>query len=242
MCLFGGEKLSMKLSIMQPYFLPYIGYFQLINHADKFVILDDVQYIKSGWINRNYILQIDKPLLFTVPVSKLSSKSLISDTTVMTGTGRITKFLKSVHLNYYKAPYFENVFSILTKIFETKHKNISHLNYFAINEVMKYLKIETEIVRSSSVYENRQLKGEIRIIDICKKENAAEYINLSGGQELYSKKNFRENGINLKFIKSKEIKYRQFKENFTAPLSVIDNLMFNSPEEVKKSLFDIEIF
>jgi len=231
----------MKIAVMQPYFLPYIGYFQLINLVDKFVILDDVQFINKGWINRNYILQKNKPLLFTIPVSKMNSKSLISETKVFYDSGKISKFLKSVKLNYSSSPFFKEVFYLLENIFRKKYSGISGLALSGLYSVNDYLNINTNIIKSSSVYKNQQLKGEERIIDICRQEGADEYYNLSGGVDIYSKEKFESENIKLKFIKTKEIRYKQFENEFTGPLSIIDNLMFYSPEEVKKSLLEFEI-
>lgn len=232
----------MKLAVMQPYFLPYLGYFQLIDQVDKFVILDDVQFIKSGWINRNYILHGDKPLLFTIPVHKLSSKSLIRDVKVIYDSGRIIKFLKTIKLNYSKSPFFKNIIPLIELTLENVNTNISDFSLTGIKAVNEYLGIKTEIIESSSIYRNINLNGEERILDICRQEGADEYFNLSGGIDLYSKELFNSKGIKLNFIRSKKIEYKQFKSEFTGPLSIIDNLMFNSPDEVKKSLQEFEIF
>lgn len=226
---------------MQPYFLPYIGYFQLINHVDKFVILDDVQFINKGWINRNYILQNGKPLMFTIPVSKKSSRSLINEISVFYESENINKFLKTIKHSYSEAIYYNNVFPMLKNLFENNCSCISSLAVKSLLSVNKYLNIKTEIIESSTIYNNQQQKGEYKIIDICKKEGADEYFNLSGGIGLYSKEVFKNEDIELKFIKTKEIKYKQFQNEFVGPLSIIDNLMFNSPEEVKNSLSEFEI-
>ncbi len=231
----------MKTAIMQPYFFPYIGYFQLINHVDKFVILDDVQYIKSGWINRNYLLQKNKPLMFTIPVSVESSRSLINNVKVKYNTGRIIKLLKTIELNYSKSPFYKNVIPLIENIFEEKNELISDMALSSISTVIGYLSINTVIIESSSVFNNRHLKGEDRIIDICKLLGADKYFNLSGGQSIYSKDRFNKEGIELNFIKTREITYKQFTDYFTGPLSIIDNLMFNSPEDINKSLLEFEI-
>ncbi|MBK8983916.1 MAG: WbqC family protein [Ignavibacteria bacterium] len=231
----------MKIAIMQPYLFPYLGYFQLINYADKFVILDDVQFINKGRINRNYILNADKPLLFTIPVFKPESRSLITDVTVSEDTKLIKKFLKTVQINYAKAPYFNDVFPLLKSIFSKEIKSISGLALSGIKTINEYLNISTDIVKTSSLYNNSNLKGEKRIIDICKLEGADEYVNLPGGMDLYSHAEFEKSGISLKFIKINNIKYKQFNNEFVSSLSVIDNLMFNSRTDVISSLSEFEI-
>ncbi len=231
----------MKIAIMQPYLFPYLGYFQLINYADKFVVLDDVQFINKGWINRNYILNAGKPLLFTIPVVKPESRSLITDVTVLEDTKLINKFLKTVQISYSKAPFVNDVYPLLESVFSKGIKSISGLALSGIKTVNEYLNISTDIVSTSSIYNNRNLKGEKRIIDICKLEGADEYVNLSGGMDLYSHAEFEKSGISLKFIKIKNIKYKQYKNEFVSSLSIIDNLMFNSRADVISSLSEFEI-
>ncbi|MBS1516787.1 MAG: WbqC family protein [Bacteroidetes bacterium] len=231
----------MKIAVMQPYFFPYLGYFQLINFVDKFVIFDDVQFINKGRINRNYILHKDKALLFTVPVERPGSGSPINEVKVHNENDWQKKFLKSLHHSYSRAPYFKDIYSMIENLLKQNHELISELAFSGLNAVNRYLEIKTEIVTSSSVYNNSEMKGQNRIIDICKREGADEYINLSGGMKLYSSDNFSREGIKLSFIRSLEINYRQFENEFVQNLSVIDNLMFNSPGEVKSSLSEFEI-
>ncbi|MBK9332338.1 MAG: WbqC family protein [Ignavibacteria bacterium] len=231
----------MKIAIMQPYLFPYLGYFQLINYADKFIILDDVQFINSGWINRNYILHSKEKLLFTVPVKQNGSRSDINKVLVSLTEARKRKLLKSFYYNYLNAPFFTTIFPMIENLLSGNITGISKLALSGIVNVNKYLNIDTQIIESSEIYDNKELKGQNRIIDICKKENADEYINLSGGVGLYKYEDFKLEGIELKFIKSRDIKYKQYYNEFVGPLSIIDNLMFNSPEQVRKSLLEIDI-
>jgi len=226
---------------MQPYIFPYLGYFQLINYADKFVILDDVQFINSGWINRNYILHNKEKLLFTIPIQRNGSRSDINKVVVSLTAERKKKLLKSFYFNYLNAPYFKTVFPMLENLFSGNLTGISKLALSSIENVSNYLGIDTQIIESSEIYNNKELKGQNRIIDICKKEKADEYINPSGGIDLYKYEDFKNEGIELKFIKSREIKYKQYNNEFVGPLSIIDNLMFNSPEQVRKSLIEFDL-
>ena len=107
--------------------------------------------------------------------------------------------------------------------------------------IKEYLNIDTEIILSSSIGKNNELKGQDKIIEIVKKLNGNHYINAIGGQELYDKEIFNNNEIKLNFIKMKEIKYKQFNNEFVPNLSFIDVLMFNSPEEIKRMLNDYEL-
>jgi hypothetical protein len=226
----------MKLAIMQPYIFPYIGYFQLINAVDKFIILDDVNFINKGWINRNYILINNKRTLFTIPLEKASQNKKINEIYIIDDNKWRQKLLKTIELAYKKAPFFENVFELISGIINYDKHNISVFNVNALNKILDYLNVSTEIVSSSSIYKNSELKGETRIIDICEQEKATNYINPIGGNELYNKSNFQKSNIHLNFIKTNKIEYPQFKNSFTPGLSIIDMLMFCSPEEMKSFL------
>ena len=215
-----------KIAIMQPYFFPYIGYWQLINAVDIFVLYDDVNYIKKGWINRNNIL-LNK--------NKHINECIISDDDKI-----INNIIKTINLAYRKAPYYNLVFPTLEKIIKTKG-SISDLVLKSVLWIKEYLNIDTEIILSSSIGKNNELKGQDKIIEIVKKLNGNHYINAIGGQELYDKEIFNNNEIKLNFIKMKEIKYKQFNNEFVPNLSFIDVLMFNSPEEIKRMLNDYEL-
>ena len=226
----------MKLAIMQPYFMPYIGYWQLINAVDKFVILDDVNYINKGWINRNNILVNGQSKLFTIPLIEASQNKKINKISISNDAKWAVNFLKTIEYNYKKSPYYNQVFPIVQDCVLINEKNISSFIYNTIKNVCSYLNIETQLIPSSTVYNNADLKASARILDICIKEKANDYINPIGGTELYDKAAFFEKGINLHFLKTDEIKYSQFNDDFIPWLSIIDIMMFNSADEIKLML------
>lgn len=231
-----------KIAVMQPYLFPYIGYFQLMNAADKFVILDDVNFINKGWINRNNILVNNKPALFTVPLVKASQNKLIKDLEIAYDTGWQDNFLKTIERSYVKAPFFDNVFRLISNIININERSISRLIFVSLQEIKMYLDLKTKLIESSQIYLNNELKGEDRIIDICMKEYSDFYINPSGGTELYSKQSFEKKGLSLYFIKAKNIEYRQFNNEFFGSLSIIDVMMFNSKKKVREYLYEYELF
>ncbi len=229
---------------MQPYFFPYIGYFQLVAAVDKFVIYDDVNFIKGGWINRNKLLINKKSSLFTVPLNKSSSYTLINETKINLKFYNIwkVKFLRSLEQSYKKAPYFTEVYNLIKNVLEINENDlISELAVNSIKNVIDYLQLDTEICETSENYNNKTKSGQERVLDICGIEKASQYINPIGGIELYSKKTFKENGIVLNFIKSKPIIYTQFDNDFSPWLSIIDVLMFNSVSEVNKMVNQYEL-
>jgi hypothetical protein len=225
----------MKTAIMQPYFFPYIGYYQLINAVDLFVFLDDVNYIKKGWINRNNILLNGEAHLFTISIQNGSQNKLICDTQLNFSLQEKLKFLNKIKSAYKKAPYFQNFYPVLEQI--TLYENEDLTNYLvnSFKQTLSYLKIERKILLSSHIEKDNSLKAQNKIIDICKKLHTDTYINPIGGIHLYDGKFFEKNNIQLKFIKtiSEEIKYKQFDNNFIENLSFIDLLMFNSVDKIK---------
>lgn len=222
----------MKIAIMQPYFMPYIGYWQLMNAVDKYVIYDDVNYINRGWINRNRILVGGEVKYFNVCMVGASQNRKINEIQIDSNSKLISKKLKTIEYAYKKAPYFNQVFPIIESILSFKNRNLALYIENSIYSICDYLDIETEIIISSSLNKNNKLKGKEKIINICKILEATEYYNALGGQKLYSYEEFKSCGIKLKFLKSDNITYQQLGNEFQADLSIIDVIMFNSKEQV----------
>ena len=221
-----------SLAIMQPYFMPYIGYFQLIFSVDEFVIYDDVGYIKQGYINRNMILTSGQRKMFSIPVVNQSSYRKINEHTF----DGFDKFLKTIKNNYIKAPYFKIIYELLEVELVCNEYNVAIINSSLIKSILKYLGVNKKIINSSEMSIGSDLKGQERVLAICKSRSVNTYINAIGGYELYSSSAFNAHGIDLKFIKSKNIEYRQFGGEFVPWLSIIDVLMFNSPEFIKSEI------
>lgn len=222
---------------MQPYFFPYIGYFQLINSVDEFVIYDNIQYTKKGWINRNRILLNGKDTLFTVPLKKDSdfldvvnreiSKDWIKDR---------VKVLNQIKSSYKKAPFFNDVFPLVEKCIINEELNLFKFIYDSLCYINDFLDIKTKIIISSTIDMNHELKSKDKVIEICKKLNSDNYINSIGGIDLYDKEEFKKSGIELKFIKSNPIIYKQLNDDFIPWLSIIDVMMFNSKDKLNEYL------
>ncbi len=225
----------MKIGIMQPYFLPYIGYFQLLNAVDKYVIYDNIQYTKKGWINRNRILQNGKDLLITVPVEKDSDYLDIKDRLVSNGFDR-KKLLNQIREAYRKAPYFDSVIPFIESIIKLDENNLFLYIYNSVKTVCEYLNIDTEIIISSTLDIDHSVKGQDKVISICKKLGATDYYNAIGGQELYNVEDFKKENIDLYFLSANPVEYKQLKNEFVPWLSILDVMMFNSVDEIKTIL------
>jgi len=226
----------MKIAVMQPYLFPYVGYFQLITAVDKFIILDDVNFINKGWINRNRLLINGEPSFFTVPLQKASQNKLIRDIQIAPDIKWRDTLLKTFQFNYSKAPYYNEVYPGLRELFSRDVNNIVELNYLSIQHTCCYLDIKTEIIPDPGRYENWHLNGQHRILDICIQQNADQYINPIGGMELYSRDLFEQACIKLVFLKSCAEPYTQFRHPFVPNLSILDMMMFCKPDEIKNNL------
>lgn len=231
----------MKIGIMQPYFLPYLGYWQLMNAVDRYVIYDDVNYIKGGRINRNAILVNNSAQNINLLLCKASPNRHINEITLLNDEISRNKLLKTFEMAYHKAPFWLDVKPIINEIFEFPNLNLAHFLKNSFEIIGQYLGITTQLILSSSIEKDNELKGEWKVYEICKKLNATEYYNSIGGFELYSKEKFIEQGIKLSFLKMKSIQYRQFNDGFVPNLSIIDVMMFNSKEQIKNLMMEYEL-
>jgi hypothetical protein len=238
----------MKIGIMQSYFFPYLGYFQLIDSVDEFLIYDAVSFRKRSWITRNKILDkgSNSCINITANVVGQSSNKLIKEITLDKNLKWKKKLLNLIFFNYKKAKHFNIIYPFLKKIIEQQENYLHSYNSLIIAEICKLLNFGTKIEFKNYALENiehnlindkdiskESIKSE-RIIRLCKYKKATTYINPSGGKELYDKGFFNGNNIELLFIKTLDYKYEQFGETFTPNLSIIDILMHAGIEETKK--------
>jgi hypothetical protein len=223
----------MNVSIMQPYLFPYIGYLQLLEASDKFVVFDDVTFINKGWINRNKILLNGAETLFTLPLKNASQNKLINEIEIDWNAKWADKLLKSINQNYKKAKEFTAGFELVEGVFSNQSVLLSDFILNSLVTIKNYLDLKAEIVGSTSIFLNSQLKSQERIIDIAKKLSATTYINAIGGQVLYQKEAFIKEKIELKFIETQILPYAQTSKSFVPYLSIIDMIMNLSKEEIK---------
>lgn len=225
----------MKLAIMQPYFFPYIGYFQLIAAVDVFVVYDNIKYTKKGWINRNRMLQNGKDVVFSLPLKNSSDSLDVCQRELSTDFNR-DKLLNQFKGTYRRAPYFAQTYPLIEQIVLHDDANLFRFLRQAIVKVCLHLGITTEVRISSDIAIDHELKNQDKVLAMCKAVGASTYVNACGGAELYSKEMFREKGIDLKFIQSKPFQYAQFGDAFIPWLSIIDVMMFNSPDAVQAAI------
>jgi hypothetical protein len=232
----------MKLGLMQPYLFPYIGYMQLISACDLFVLHDDVQYIKGGWINRNRILVNDQPKYIILPLAKDHFSKVINERHF---TAEVSKHkelvLRQLEGAYRKAPFFKDTLRLVARCLACPDSNLATFVTHTLQQCCQYLQIQTPIKLSSTLAKEKAAKAEERVININNVLGADHYINPRGGMELYQRQSFAAHGITLSFLQPRQIAYNQFRDPFVPSLSIIDVLMFNSVETTKDllTLYDL---
>lgn len=229
----------MKLGIMQPYFMPYIGYFQLMKAVDKYVVYDDVNYIKGGWVNRNHILINGEKEMFTVTLQKASPNKLFNE--IVIGDD-FKKLMKTLQMNYSRAINFDQTMVLMERIISFPNKQLAVFIANSFREILSYLSVETEILMSSEIPKDNSLRGKDKIIQICEILGADTYYNAVGGKNLYDQEEFREHGITLNFVDSLPQVYSQLHtREFVSGLSMIDVLMNNTKDKVNSLLESYQI-
>ncbi len=227
----------MRVAIMQPYFLPYVGYFQLIARADRFVIYEDIQFTKKGWSHRNRYLRNGEATMFTLPLRKGSDYLDVRDRQIAEAF-EPQKTLAQISNAYRKAPQFDTVMPLIEEMFTQADTNLFDFIHKSLTRLCTFLEVDTPIIVSSSLGDTKSFKGQDRVLAICEALSATEYVNPVGGLDLYQASGFRARGIELQFIRRTEIAYSQFAHPFVPDLSILDVLMFNSIAEVRALIGD----
>jgi hypothetical protein len=231
----------MRLAVMQPYLFPYLGYFQLAHSVDRFVLFDDVNFIKRGWINRNRILLNGGAHRFTVPLEGASQNRFINQILTIKDDKWKTDLLKTIEWGYRRAPQFKPIFPLIEASVRYDERNVARFIAHSLALVMRHVGIGAELVPTSSGYGNSTLKGQDRIIDICAREGAQAYHNAIGGRELYDGRAFANAGIELRFVRSRLREYQHKSPTFVPGLSIIDVLMWNELSDVQTMLSDYKV-
>jgi hypothetical protein len=232
----------MRLAIMQPYFLPYVGYFQLMAAVDKFVLLDDVNFINRGWINRNRIVVNGKPYWLTLPLAKASQNRLINEIDIVDDPVWKRKMLRTVELTYQSAPFAHRVLPMFGELLEDAKGGLSTFLTHHLRRVAHYIGIDVSIEPTSRIYPKEGRTGQDRILDICAREKAMSYVNLPGGRDLYDPQAFAMAGIKLLFIEPNlDALVLQHGGQEGPSLSILDLLMHNSAETIGDAVRNVSL-
>lgn len=220
---------------MQPYFLPYIGYFQLIGAVDLFVVYDNIKYTKKGWINRNRIADRVSESVISLPL-KSGSDALDVCQRELAETFDSKKFLRKFSGTYSTAPQYKAVYSLLEQVMQTDSRNLFNFIHESLRLVSAYAGLTTPMLVSSAVSIDHTLKGKDKVLALCKELGATQYINPIGGVDLYDKAEFAAQGVELGFLQAQEFVYPRMGGVFIPWLSIVDVLMFNPLEVVSHEI------
>jgi len=226
----------MRVAIMQPYFFPYIGYFQLISAVDKFIFYDDVNFIKGGWINRNRLLHNGKAQYFTVPLVAASSHKLIREVEIAYALDWLTPMFELLRHDYGKVQHYAEGHEILDRVLRSGARTITEMAKSSVMSVCDYLGVRADFEMTSTIYGNGMLRGAARVLDICKREGATQYVNLPGGRDLYNAEAFAEAGVTLAFLRPDLAAYPQRSDIFIPGLSIVDAMMHLGPNAAQQIL------
>jgi hypothetical protein len=231
----------MRLAIMQPYVLPYIGYWQLMGAVDRFVVYDNIKYTKKGWINRNRLLLNGQDATFSLPLAQ-GSDSLNVDQRELASSFDRRKLVNQFVGAYRKAPQFDAALPLLERVLLNPATNLFDYLWHGIHAVRNHLGLQTELVRSSAIaIDHEGLKAQDKVLALCEALGASTYINAIGGLELYRREAFAARGIELRFHKAHPIEYGQFGSPFVPWLSIVDVLMFNPATTVQSMLHEYSL-
>lgn len=222
---------------MQPYFFPYIGYYQLLHAVDVFVIYDDVSYIKKGWINRNNLHNNGEKSLFSIPLEGVSQNKKINEIHLKNDEHWWNKFSKNLEFNYSNSPYFAETLELYRKVESFPDRNLASFVGNSIIEVRNHLGLSTEILFSSKIDIQPGLSGESRIIEICKKLDAKTYINPINGETLYDRSHFNDADLEIFFI---NLKRDIIFNSFDPYLCTLEALMVNGKNKFASHIVDYD--
>ena len=235
----------MKLAIMQPYFFPYVGYFQLIANTDQFIFFDIVQYNKRSWMNRNRILhpnKLDDFSYISAPVAKHDNGSLIRDININNDGKWQNKILSQLDVyKKLKAPLYNEVKQVVEEVLSKECNTLLDLSIQSTQAICDYMGIELnyEIASKMNLDIGNVSQPGDWALEISKHKKASEYINPPGGYDIFDEKKFLENNIKLSFLKSSLSPYKQsWLKSFISGLSILDVLMFNNKDELIKLLLN----
>ncbi|KAF5033359.1 WbqC-like protein family protein [anaerobic digester metagenome] len=233
----------MKIGIMQPYFFPYLGYWQLMNAVDRYVVYDDVNFIKGGRINRNAILLQGQAHNINLILSGASPNKHINEIEVNTSPQIQSKLIRTIEQAYHKSPCFQDVMPMLQSIVMNDEKNLGKYLYHSFRVLGSYLGITTEMLLSSELEKDCTLKAYDKVISISKLLGGTEYYNSVNGVPLYAphRAEFEKAGLRLYFPKMRSISYTQFNNEFVPNLSIIDVMMFNSRDTCQNLLYEYDL-
>jgi hypothetical protein len=211
-------------------------------HAvDVFVFHDDAQYIKAGWVNRNRILLNSEPSWLTLPVNKGATSLPIDQRYYALDDNAVVAIKNRLRGCYAQAPEYDAIYPLLCGLLDYTDSNVASFNANLLIAIARKLGIGCNFASSSAMHVPMGLKGQDKVIDMCRRIGATRYINPIGGLALYNGEAFSDTGIELRFLQANPTGYAQFGSTYQPFLSIIDVLMFNPIERVRTMLDDYRL-
>ncbi|MFC1509330.1 WbqC family protein [Candidatus Omnitrophota bacterium] len=212
----------MIVSVHQPHYLPWLGYFDKIDCADIFVLLDNVQYEIRGWQNRNNIKTSNGAHMLTIPV-RHEFDSTIGDVSIDTTRRWAKKHMNTIRMSYSKAPYFSSYVTFLEDIYSRTWENLADITKEMLGFFVAELGISTEILTASEMGELPEEPNE-RIARIVAQTGGDVYLSGSGAREYYCNEPFEKEGVSVVFQDFETVPYEQLYGDFIPGMAVIDSL------------------
>lgn len=229
----------MKLAVMQPYFFPYLGYFDLINSVDRFIFFDTAQYPRRGWVARNRVLHPRQDWQYIcVPLHKAPRNTAIGDMQIFHENAWKDRIVNQLEHYRTSAPYFRLTMELVSSCLENDFQRIADLNVYTLRALSTALGLNAEFQSLSEQAQCADVEGDAtsKLIQVCRWSGADHYVNLPGGTGLYDASQFAQQGIRLEFRHLPTLEYETPGYQFEPGLSIIDVLMWNTPETVKAYL------
>jgi hypothetical protein len=227
---------TLRVALMQPYFFPYLGYFQLMHAVDCFVFYDDAQFMKGGWVNRNRLLVAGRPGWWTFPVVHASHRLPISRRAYCNSPTQVSRLAAQVEHAYRLAPQFGSMFPRIAGYLESPRSNVATFNQSHLELLARDMGLQCRFLAASELVPGTTLDGQAKVIEICRALGASHYVNSPGGQALYDATAFADAGVQLGFLHPRPAAYPQFGEAHVPALSIVDALMFNDPANMRQLL------
>lgn len=225
------------VAIMQPYLFPYIGYFQLAHCVDEFWLMDTVDFIHRGWMNRNKLLVNGKEYLFSIPVNKYPRFPISAKQFAEHAPPALEKLIKTLRGSYGKAPHLDQAIFLAEAVRDKlsgqqQSADFTATTEFALRKTFECIGLNTPIHRLSSLGLPDDLKAQDRIIAACRQLGATRYVNMAGGKDLYEKADFEAAGVELRFLEPSLVPYFQGQQDFAPGLSILDAIAWVDPADM----------
>jgi len=224
----------MKCAILQPTYLPWIGYFEMISSVDIFIVFDHVQFVKQSWHQRNRIKTPNGVTMLSLPVKNEKFNTKICDIKISyDNSNQLEKHWRVIEQSYKKSKYFKDYEIIFKEIYSQKHIFLEELNVKIISAICTILEIETKFIYSKDIYiEDYGMDKNLDLINLCKSVGADFIYDAKGAETFLNKEIFTSHGVEIKFQEYEHPIYEQLWGDFVPYMSALDILFNEGPNSM----------